>query len=288
MTRRLPALHSLPHPHQAPQAADRTGVAARVRGGLRWPLLLVVAVAMAGCSASRTYDITPSGDSLDLVRAPAIDIQNFHGNVTLEIDERLESVVTKVRAKIVGKDLDEETQQAMLDGLRVETRVESQAGGQVVRFVTDTDADPSLIRLDVRVAAPSCAGLRIENYGGRVDVRDAGGAIQITNASFAGTAGPIRVRTNRPITAPVVMTTDYGPITYQITEASAGNFELTSGDQVPEFSARSIRPDSLEISGRTVSASLNGGGNPVLLRTDAGAVRVTVTEDATAYKNTLR
>jgi hypothetical protein len=112
------------------------------------------------------------------------------------------------------------------------------------------------------------------------------GAIQIENGAMGKSKGTIRLRTSRAMTAPVTMTTDVGSVIYQVGPNSTGAFQLESGNGTATFGCLAAVPAKVSVDTRNrTTATLNGGTNPVIMRTGNGLVRAEVSVDPEAYTN---
>jgi hypothetical protein len=90
----------------------------------------------------------------------------------------------------------------------------------------------------------------------------------------------IVVRTGQTMTEPVTLTTTKGDIYYQIPPPSTGVLDLLTLDGPAELRAEGGRLTDVRPTYSWWQGVLNGGTNPVVLRSGNGMVRVTVLDNA--------
>lgn len=245
----------------------------------------VGALAAAGCSLRRGIEPQVASPAEGWSPNTAIDVRNFHGSVTVLIDPLVTTLVPTV---VAGANPPADS---MMDSRATETvnvvfEWIEQEGGRVLKVRSGTTwPDPTQVWADITLRMPSCSGAMIWNRGGQVELIGVTGAIQVDNGRFADSSGPIRVRTDLPVTSPVALTTEEGTVLLQIPTASTGMFELASGEGSVELSSTVIRPDYVTTDGQTTRAQINGGHNPILLRSYKGTVCAMVIENPEAYTN---
>jgi hypothetical protein len=86
------------------------------------------------------------------------------------------------------------------------------------------------------------------------------------------------------MTYPVTLTTTNGLVHYQITPESTARFEIESADGAAEIVANGGALTGVAPGQHRWTGVLNGGTNPVVLRTGDGTARVLVTKDAGEYR----
>ncbi|MHC4107859.1 MAG: DUF4097 family beta strand repeat-containing protein, partial [Planctomycetota bacterium] len=131
---------------------------------------------------------------------------------------------------------------------------------------------PYFQRADLRIEAPAVDGLTVRAGPGRVYARGIEGPVDI-----AAVAGDVRVMTNLPMLEPVTIANQDGDIDYRVRGESRGAFDCETGKGRVEHRVRFGR---FVINGERrdnrLAATLNGGTNPIVLRTGEGDIRVAV------------
>lgn len=242
-------------------------------------ILVLAAIAglnLAGCGT--TYRETYKLDHPRLARGLAVDVENFRGGVELRVDPNVEEILID-RAVHVSGSIDKTQRPAIAEGVDVIANVDEAGGFAVLRVRTLTARpDSEDHHVNLKITVPRCDGVRIENAYGLVEAVDVGGAIEIHNRK-----GAIEVRTGKPINSPVTLTTVDAHIYYQVPGGSSGRFDLQTLEGVVRFVDR--KGESDEVYGSTMkeySGSLNGGGPPIIARTNKGDVRVWIMDDPVA------
>lgn len=278
-----------------------SGASRRVGNGvaLCWGVLLVAAVLMGmglgGCASRKKIEVDLREPATGWPQRAAIDVQNFHGSVTVIVDPRLDRVIPTATAG-TRQSLERGFQWRPAEAVSVVMNMEEQEGGQVL--VVRTGAvwpDPDEVWVDLTIRMPACDGAIIWNRGGPVELVGVSGAVHVENGPLevAGRGegrsdGRIELRTNEPMTAPVALVTKRGTVVYQVGPNSTGMIELVSGDRPVEFYSPGLRPDMVSGDGKRMTVQLNGGQNPVMLRSEEGLVRAAVLDEPVEYRNRWR
>lgn len=257
----------------------------------RLPLLAValsmLGFALGGCSGTQahTYSLTMPADVIRL----GVDIENYRGHVEVIADDSARNITVDGWIWL-GPDALEAGGEEPYAMTRIEAIVEPSPdapGSAVLRVRSDTDHSEfhdHHVRLVVRT--PRIDGLRIVNRDGYIEVVDASGAIEIENHT-----GGIQFRSSKPMTDAVqVLSTDTN-VWYQVPAGSRGDVVLET------LSGRAIYRNALTESNRTYTTQsqdgtdgsvirtvLDGGDNPVNIRTNRGDVRLLIMEDPVGYK----
>jgi hypothetical protein len=256
-------------------------------------LLTLVGVAagcslLASCGTVRKVDGAEQQIEVDRGTPVAFDIENFHGSVRIVVDASRTDVKPVIK-KHVSWWVEHGIRDDAQDAVSVRSRTVRQDGMSVVSIKTTTTyPEPEKVWVDLTLFVPRCDGVRVYNRGGKVTLEGVAGAMQVENVSFADHEAPIEVRTDKDITDPVVLSTDAGTVAYQVGPGSAGMFTLDSADSTEEFDCQVVWPANVHSDGRTTTATLNSGSNPVMLTSGKGRVLVLVMQDPMAYTNTLR
>lgn len=248
----------------------------------------VCAVTMlSSCGTVQKVDVSEQQIEVDRAVPVAFDIENFHGSVRIVVDATRTDVKPVIK-KHVSWWAEGEKSDAQ-DAVSVRSRTTRGDGMSVVQIKTSTNyPEPEKVWVDLTLFVPRCDGVRVWNRGGKVTLEGVAGAIQVENGSFGKDTAPIEVRTDKDITDPVVLSTDAGSVAYQVGPGSSGRFTLDSSDSTEEFNCQVAWPGQVYSDGRTTTATLNGGTNPVMLSSGKGSVIVLVMQDPMAYTNTLR
>jgi hypothetical protein len=268
----------LPPSSFRPSAARRVALA----GALLLPALL------ASCGTVDKVDAADQQIRVDPVTPVAFDIENFHGSVRIVVDPSL-SEVRPVIKKHVSWWTEHGIREDAQTAINVRSRTVSQDGRSVITIKTSTKwPEPEKVWVDLTLFVPRCDGVRVWNRGGKVLLEGVAGAIHVENAEFADNEAPIEVRTDRDLTDPVVLSTTSGSVVYQVGPGSAGRFTLDSADSTEMFDCKVVSPTDLRSDGKTTTATLNAGDNPVLLKSGSGSVIVLVINNPMDYTNKTR
>lgn len=237
------------------------------------PLLLtVLTTGLLTCCAGGSRVVEQSFDVHVSHRfdGPAVDIENARGEVTVRVNPRVEEASVEVVARHTSG-LSAEDEQRMMDGMMIE-QARSVDGGPETLVVRVPRGDwlGDELRFDVRVTLPACSGLRVLNSGGDVRVTGVGGAIHVENEG-----GAIEVRTSEPMRSPVALTTKGGNVYYQVPVTSRQRIDMATerGKASLDATHPSVRVTDFSSDGTRVTATINGGDAPALLRSDTGRVR---------------
>lgn len=249
--------------------------------------LSLIGLLLGGCSGTQThtYSLTmPEG----VVRM-GVDIENYRGHVEVIADDSARNITVDgwiwLGAEALEAGGEEPYALTRIDA--VIDRSPDAPGSAVLRIRTDTEHSEFQehhVRLIVR--SPRIDGLRIVNRDGYIEVVNASGAIDIENHT-----GGVQFRSSKPMLDAVrVLTTDTN-VWFQVPAGSRGDVELetlegravyknalTDSDQT--YTTRS--QDGTD--GSVIRTVLDGGDNPVNIRTNRGDVRLLIMEDPVAYK----
>lgn len=245
--------------------------------------LLVVLVGCKGVSR-RAIDITGAEPSASQV--VAIDVTNFNGNVTIAADETQDG--PSVNATVRGRKglFRRFATQEQVNAIWIGAEMVEQEGGTVLRVLSRADdAVPGSerVRVNLRINVPACNGVLVRNAGGRVEIRNVDGAIQVDNGYAGSKGGQIDVRTARSLDAPIALTTTEGRVFLQTGPESAGELDVISEDGRATVRAHVGALDNVLVTSQRWRGVLNGGTNPVLLKTGKGDARLLVLENADTH-----
>ncbi|TVQ59989.1 MAG: hypothetical protein EA379_09345 [Phycisphaerales bacterium] len=262
---------------------------ARTRRTLAGTLALAV-FALAplwGCATERAerIRIDPPMIADARVAGPAIDVENFRGDVIVRIDPRVREIDVRHTLRIDG-DVEREDREMILAHESVTVETDEAHDLPIVR-VRSTTVRPSVEghRVDVRITAPAAGGVRVRVGEGRIILIGVAGAIHAELDE-----GPIEVRTATPIADPVALTTGKGNIRLQIARGSTGLLDVDAGEgrAVLENASPYDRIERHEVRGSRYTCVLNGGENPVMLRTGDGVAAINVLERPTERVRIVR
>jgi hypothetical protein len=261
-------------------------------------VIAAVAVsAIAGCTATHPLDETVAGvrrDAREAVRSYtfsndepvelkttgplAFDVENFAGNVTIRADRKVTSTVIEARrGGSHGFGRREESDAALKEINWTATLEPREGGGDklVVRSSTQS-AEPHFLRLDLEILTPAIDTVKVRSTRGDVVVIENQGVVDIET-----TRGDVRMMTPWPMTGPITILTSDGSIDYRVRGESKGAFDCEShGGEVRQrcLFGKWLALDASNNQER-LHAVLNGGTNPVVLRTSGKNIRVAVVAD---------
>jgi len=234
--------------------------------------VLTAAVGLSGCTTGgEAFRVPLSGEPT--ARVSAVDIRNANGSVTLTVDRsatepkvyaRPDGEPTALGAEAPGKDW-------------VSARLEPQPEGPVLIVVAEhPDGADSGHRVDLTVTVPGCRSTTIRNAGGAVRVTGVGGSIDIQAGDAQSPGGDVLVRTAQPLRDAVTLETSSGRVQLSIGPDSVGNFTLETDSGEATFNGRRVRLSGVRAHDGWWRGVLNGGSNPVVLRSGEGPVHVSV------------
>ncbi len=249
-------------------------MAKRITALAMWAL---AACLLSGCSSTfpqvRTYEVPPG-------QAIGVDIENSAGRVEVRAGEQYETITVDAARRVAWGPKREKRQARAEEVSLVQSAVEEGPGGRLVLRVRAESLDPRATdhSIDLRVTLPRVDGARVRNSGGVVELVGVGGALQIESGDH------IVVRTDRALDEPVALVTERGNVYLQSPPGTRGRIELESEEGDVEISSAESIQDVLVRPGM-YHGVLNGGVNPILIRTGKGDVRLLVREDV---ENILR
>lgn len=244
-----------------------------VRAALACWLLVGAAIGGIGCGEKsvRSWTFETSDTTPVRLTEPAIDVENFRGDVTVRINPNAEGITVWREIRVTGEATKEEKQIAVEDSpchVDLEER-----DGLPVLMVRSLSALPDHKGHDARltIIAPTCGGVRIVNGKGEVVLVGVSGAIHVENER-----GNIEVRTNHALTDPVALTTRKGDVYVQGPFASSGAIDVDAGDGRAVFEApdRASTIKNHSARGGRYTVVYNDGANPMLIRTGDGTAAV--------------
>jgi hypothetical protein len=144
----------------------------------------------------------------------------------------------------------------------------------LVRAVTQ-NPEPHFQHVDVRVVVPDLGTVRVQNGRGDVWIENNRGPVDIVT-----NRGKVRVMTPWPMTEPMTIVTSDADIDLRIRGESRGSFDADAmGGLVKSKIRKGAWTMTNEVNdGDTVIGTLNGGTNPVVLRTSNANVMISVVD----------
>ena len=211
----------------------------------------------------------------------AVDIDNFAGEVVVRADRKVDKTFVEVRrVSTHGLGRLDESQDALDDAAWTASLEPREGGGQTLVVRTDTpNAEKHFHHMEILVVTPSLDTVKVRTPKGDVTVIENQGAVDIET-----TKGDVRMMTPWPMINPVTIVTSNGSIDYRVRGESKGLFDCeTHGGEVRqrcEF-GKWLALDRENDHDRFL-ATLNGGTNPVVLRTSNDDIRVSVVANPTS------
>lgn len=280
--------------------ADAEPTARRGRRGLR----LNGPFARHTRSRRPDYSIPISGPAVTGEQQVAVDVQNTAGVVRVIVDERLEQAEVRIRPIWTGVGRKERPEWDVIDATDwgVAEHVQQDPERSILRVSGNERAlggEYPIPALEIVIRTPAADGLLVRSGAGEVDVLNVRGAITIENGVSGGAGGPVRVRTNHPIDAPVNIVTTGGDILLVAAGESRGTVRLHAPDGRTVFHIPSGRVADVRDGGRDgYTAVWNGGTNEIVLHSMTDDVRLIETRlpsmythsefDPTTWGNTTR
>jgi hypothetical protein len=207
-----------------------------------------------------------------------VDVDAFAGNVTVVGDARVkETRIWVERAAVHGFGRFAEAGDALRSIDYTVSLERGPSGEEIVVVRSETEsAETRMVRSNIRVTTPELDSVQIRTTRGDVVVLNNRGPVDIVTSH-----GDVRVATPWPMREPIrIMNTD-GSVEYRVRAESAGLYDLAAvGGRVRQRSdhGRWMKV-GLESGVDRMLATLDGGDNPVVIRTSDGDISVAVVAD---------
>lgn len=206
------------------------------------------------------------------VAGPGVDVSNLRGDVSIRVNPRAKgiTVIPTVRLDKDGPehyDLD-----LVVNSIDVVAEVQDRGGLPALVVTTTSSFDPSGFFVDLDIRLPAAEGVRVRSGGdGVVSVVDAGGAIDVESVR-----GAIEVRTSKPLTGPVAISTGAGDVYLMAPPESTGRVTMRAygGKCVLEALSPRTLLHNVVSRGDSLTGVVNSGQNPVTLTTTSGNARM--------------
>ena len=126
------------------------------------------------------------------------------------------------------------------------------------------------------IARPAAEGLRIRSGGGAITVVDVAGAIDIETVG-----GTVEVRTSKPVTQPVAISTGSGNVYLLVPPQSQGDISMQAFGGRCRLESLTAAASLMRVHSdeRSLTGSLNAGTNPIEITTADGDCRMWVLEE---------
>lgn len=252
-------------------------------GALKLGLVCIAGlVLLGGCNRPVREAVEIGGATLGAGSAPMVDVVNPSGSVRVEVDERLTAPTVFARIRPApGSQLEPELAAAAVS---VTAEASSEGDREVLRVRAEPDPDAAETpRVHLVVRVPDTAGVTVRNAGGAVELIGVSGPLDVENGYAGRPGGRIEVRAGEPVRGPVRLTTSEGPVFYQAPFGSTGRFDIRSAHGPARFTAHSGTVEDVRVEESRWTGVLNGGQNPVELRSGRGLVRAHIIENPVTY-----
>ncbi len=234
---------------------------------------------LGACGRGAKVSVPIDGPPITLGTSPAIDVDNVHGSVRVIVDRSVRAPTVKATIKRSGRGGPSRAEAEQSTTVTAESS--EQDGRPILRVASATTWEPrDAVAVALTIRLPDCGGVLVRNSGGSVALRGVGGAVQVENGHDGLPGGRIEVRTGAPLTDPVALVTTDGGIAYQVAPGSTGAFDLVSEDGVCRWIVEGASMTNFVAGTSRSSATINGGANPIVIRTGKGNVLVMVREGA--------
>ena len=253
-----------------------------------WLSVVLAAAILGGCrhgdvrstfgQDSEKYELELSGaEGVDWSKA-AIDIDNHAGSVRVEVEPWRTEPFIKARVRSGEKFKEEPPIDVVTEVLREEGRP------AILRIATEPKAaDTRDVYADIWVRLPGNQGVRVANADGPVELMGVGGAVTVDNGRGTSPGGNVWLRTERRIDEPVALVTTTGHVTAVFGAEADGDLRLETDDGFVTVKADKTPTTGVEVATRSWTGTLNGGTNPIVLRSGRGAVRFYARENPEAF-----
>jgi hypothetical protein len=248
-------------------------------------LLITGAAGMGGCRIAKRVTAKIQGPELRKGARPIVDVSNWNGSVQIWVSSKYSRA--KVGANIRrARRWSAPNRWAAAREAEITAVSEQRDDGRYYLTVSsETEGkDPLLSRAEVVVRLPDCGGVTVRNSGGLVELRGVAGPINVENGQGDRRGGRVELRTGEAMTEPVTIITTEGTVYYQVDQDSTGQFELTAEGGEAAFDARVGHVQFGNYETSRITATLNRGTNPVILRSMRGSVVARMIENARTYR----
>ncbi len=266
------------------------------RAAARISLLVSLAATLSACAPGQPDDVVIGGMHdigraaygvrwetdetirLETTGVVSIDLDSFAGSVLVKANKNLsETLVTIERASRHGFPRYGDAGRA-LDLIDYTVSLDRGTSGEeiVVVRTNSSGTETVLGRANVRIETPELGAVRIRTSRGDVQVLENRGTIDIVTSH-----GNVSVATPWPMRDSVSIMNREGDVEYRVRAESTGAFDLETVGGIVSTRCRYGRwmGADPENSADRVMAVLNGGDNPIVIRTSDGDIDVAVVSD---------
>ncbi len=236
------------------------------------PLLLLACLLLPACANLPQVGVVPvTGLDTPIPEgtAPALDIHNHRGSVTVVVDPK--ALGPDVRAvPRSGHPIEQEVRWTAAS-------MSLDSGLPVLRILsTPQDTGAPDTPVDITVTLPAVGGVRVRNEDGLVTLRDVRGAIEV-HSSLPFNDGPaIFIQTRHAITAPMLLISQAGGIEVRMGRGSAGQIVASAEQGTVTVDAARAETKNVRVEKGVYTATLNDGEHEHRISTQAGNVTVLV------------
>lgn len=244
-------------------------------------LLLTPLALLAGCQnlggLHRNVPIAGLVSAVDPASPLAVDVQNRKGTVRVLAEPRLrQPQVRAIRIAPADERTRRDKRAAPAPG-PVDTVAAAQLitvdGRAVLRVLADQPFENYAdwaTQIEIRV--PRCNGVRVRNTDGPVELVNVEGAIDVDNGAGNGSGGHITLRTDRPLSDPVLLATPRGDI-----RAVFGHGSALAVDAQTQYGSVNVDARRQTVDGALArrlrwQGTVNQGSAPARLSTGNGSI----------------
>lgn len=226
-----------------------------------WLAVLAPFVVLSGCTLpQRGTPVLVRGEPAE---GPlALDIENLHGGVTVEVDARAAGPRISIESP-EGADL----------GTWAAAQIDPGEVHPVLRVLVQPKAGSATPHADVRITVRAMSGVRVRTAGGPIVVSGASGAADAQSGDDVVRGGDVRVAFAQPIDSPVLVRSSGGDVYLDAPVGSRGLLVIKSPVQ-PSFDGQGQICAFKSTSGGGWSSDLGPGGFEIRLVADKGSASV--------------
>jgi hypothetical protein len=241
--------------------------------------VLCLAATTGGCAAAQHRKVALEGAEIARDRATAVEVRSGSGNVSIRVDSTISE--PRVRAYFSAHRIDSiRARRQAYRAIAVMARAEERDGRPVLRVWTDVPSGaPQDVSVDLVIRIPASAGLDVRAGTGRVRAVGVDGPIVVMNGEGGGAGGPIEIRTNRPVTSRVDVSTPSGQVDVYLGTGSAGRLDVASADSYVRLDVQSGILREAAAARNRCTGVLNAGTGEITVRSGSGPVTVRVIPD---------
>jgi hypothetical protein len=228
--------------------------------------------ALSGCRVAKTIPLRLNYP--EHVTASAVDVTSYGGSVTIVANPDATAIGIESSVRVAPW-VSPKEKDKVVDAADVIAEVRERDGRSILVVDAVTAyPDDTASEILLTVTLPSVQGTRVRLVRGTTELVNVEGAIQVNQVE-----GDITLRSNHPLTDPILLLTGRGEINAAIVPDSAGALDLDSATGRVTYRAREGTTRDMSASHDAFTGVLNAPANTIKMQAD-GDVTLIVRPDA--------